>query len=110
RPAAASALPTHDATLDEHHDWPDVDLGVAQAISSGHCQGLTVLEGLPVSRFHVVDHIANAALWALALGLLSESGARDADQAERHDGKNQSAHDVSPIAGQSQMSGAARCC
>jgi hypothetical protein len=72
----ASVLPPHDAALDEHHDCVIIaTLAVgAQAISSGCRKGLTLIEGLPVSRFHVVHHLAHAPFW-----LLGESRAGDAD-------------------------------
>src|SRR5262245_54284458 len=79
----ASLLPTHDAALDEHHDQPAFRFVVAQAISSGRRKGLTLIEGLPVSRLHVVHHVANAPL-------LGKSGAADADGDE--DGNDQGVH------------------
>src|SRR5262245_25282045 len=101
RSGPGSALPPHDAALDEHHDClilATLAVG-AQAISSGCRKGLTLIEGLPVSRFHVVHHVAHASLWTLASGLLGESGAGDADRDDGRNGDNQSAHDVSPFAG-----------
>jgi hypothetical protein len=71
--AAASLLLTHDAAFDEHHDQPTFLFAVAQAISSGSRKGLTLIEGLPVSRFHVVHHVAHAPL------LLGDSGASETD-------------------------------
>src|SRR5215510_2995743 len=68
--AVASLLLTHDAALDEHHDQPAFRFVVAQAVSSGSRKGLTLIEGLPVSRFHVVHHVAHAPL-------LGNSGAAD---------------------------------
>src|SRR5262249_49168597 len=70
--AAMSALPTHDAAFDEHHDESTVGFVVAQAVSSGCRQRLTLFEGLPVSCSHVVHHLAHTSR------LLSESGAADA--------------------------------
>jgi hypothetical protein len=82
--AVASLLLAHDTAFDEHHDQPAFLLAVAQAISSGSRKGLTLIEGLPVSRLHVVHHVAHASL------LLGKSGAADADGDE--DGNNQGVH------------------
>jgi hypothetical protein len=71
--AGASLLLTHDAAFDEHHDQPAFLFAVAQAISSGSRKGLTLIEGLPVSRLHVVHHVPHASL------LLRKSGTADAD-------------------------------
>src|SRR5262245_51207722 len=78
--AVASLLFTHDAAFDEHHDQPAFLFAVAQAISSGSRKRLTLIEGLPVSRLHVVHHVAHAPL------LLGKSGAADPDGDE--DGNN----------------------
>src|SRR5947208_14079258 len=72
----ASALFTHDAAIDEHHDRV-LDVVVVHAISSGDGKGLTLLECLTVSRSQVGHHVAHTAL--LLLLLLCESGASDAD-------------------------------
>src|SRR5262249_13654252 len=82
--AVASLLLTHDAALDEHHDQPAFRFVVAQAVSSGSRKGLTLIEGLPVSRLHIVHHVAHAPL------LLGDSGATDTDGDE--DGNNQGVH------------------
>jgi hypothetical protein len=76
----ASLLLTHDAAFDEHHDQSALLFAVAQAISSGGRKGLTLIEGLPVSRLHVVHHIAYAPL------LLGKSSGADPDGDE--DGNN----------------------
>src|SRR5262245_30100645 len=81
--AVASLLLTHDAALDEHHDQPAFLFAVAQAISSGSRKGLTLIERLPVSRLHVVHHVAHGPL-------LGKSGAADTDGDE--DGNNQGVH------------------
>src|SRR5262245_58903451 len=82
--AVASLLLAHNAAFDEHHDQPAFLFAVAQAISSGGRKGLTLIEGLPVSRLHVVHHVAHAPL------LLGESGGADTDGYEG--GNNQGVH------------------
>src|SRR5262249_20334245 len=67
-----SALLAHDAAFDEHHDQAPVLLIVAEAISAGHCQRLTLFEGLAVSCFHIVHHVPH-------VPVLSDSGAADSN-------------------------------
>src|SRR6267142_2441269 len=80
----ASALLAHDAALDEHHHRATFLFVVAQAISSGCRQRLTFFEGLAVSCFHIVHHVAHAPL------LLGDSGASDTDGYD--DSNNQGVH------------------
>src|SRR5262245_27719955 len=89
----ASALFAHDTAFDEHHDGA-VDSLFVQAISSGYGKVPTLVEGLTVSRFHVVHHLACTAL-------LCESGAFNADQDE--DSNCQSAHDVYSLRSATQI-------
>jgi hypothetical protein len=79
-----SALPAHDAALDEHHHAAAFIFVVAQAISAGHCQRLTFFERLAVSCSHIVHHVAHAPL------LLGDS--RAADTEDYQDSNNQGVH------------------
>src|SRR5216110_3545821 len=83
--AVASLLLTHDAAFDEHHHSATFEFVIAQAISSGHRQRLTLFEGLTVPCFHVGHHVAHAPLL-----LLGKSGAADTDGDE--DSNNQGVH------------------
>src|SRR5262245_27440074 len=82
--SAASAQLTYDAAFDEHHDCTTFVFVIGQAISSGCCQRLELLEGLTVSRFHFDHHVAHAP------PLLGESGAADTNGDEEDN--NQGVH------------------
>src|SRR6516165_6773176 len=85
RRLSRSALLTEDAALDKHHDRPGVAFLVTQAITSGCRKGLTLLVGLPISRFHVIHHVA-------PVSLFGASNTSDTDDDEH--GNCQCAHDV----------------
>jgi hypothetical protein len=70
--SSALLLLAHDAAFDEHHDQPTILFVVAQAISSGCCERLALIEGLSVSCFHIVHHVPYGPL-------LRDSGASDTE-------------------------------